>query len=1080
MKGVNMYHSHCIKLLRIFLVVLLAVITLGEVSSPYSIREPLSNARILSDGESKTPISTSISINQLPLLGEMAEITCEITSTIDAPLTTATITLPSDAELLGGSLDWQGDLEAGAAVPLKATIKFNELGDQSIFCQAYHTVSEDESWGDLSGLYMSIGRNQSEFGFAKPGDGKTDTLGQIVTSGNGIVINQSPSFHNPLDLVNDITPESLPPSIEPGFVAPDTTSQEVTTLGTLTVTGIWRFIDRGGSQTNEQMIVEIVRGDNNAHLAWCYTGLLGYYSCGPFTNPGSAGVRSRFLTYTSFNPYADVLVVVNPNVGTSGNTANAYAKTTDVRVFSDGTADFGTWVVNSSDTYLPAYWVQKDLIRGWKYLWDNAGSSQSPQVSAGKVTVEWKIDSTEGDYYIHGGNVHLRGTAPNQNSVVNHEYGHAIMFKVYNNFPDHNCPDPHYMYGISNRVCAWTEGWANFYTLAVNNDPIYRWDNGASRNLETATWGSLGWDNGDQVEGRVAGALWDLLDSTNDGDDTYSTTFATIWQLFFDQDDNNFKEYWTAWLESGNTYSSPVMSIYQNTIDYRNGVPTIGNLDPSSATAGGTSFTLRVNGTNFVPNSVVKWNGSNRTTTYVSSTQLSAAISASDIATQGTANVTVFNPSPGGGTSNQLTFTINPVNNPVPSLSNLSPSSKNAGELAFTLTVNGSGFIPNSVVKWNGSNRTTTYVSSTQLNASISASDIATQGTANVTVFNSSPGGGTSNQLTFTVSPIISDPNDDFSQAIVIAGSSYSQNTTTATTATDDPVFTCASGQKYKTVWYRFTPPQNGVLTVSTSGSNYDTVLAVWTGTRGSLVNPPGGCNDDVIPGTTTTSLISDLNVSGGITYYIEVADYFDTGGTLVLTSTFTANSISTVATYTGGTPDGWVLETSENSNQGGVFQAAAATFVLGDDAGNRQYRSILHFNTSSLPDKAVITRIVLKIKRQGVTGTDPFTTHLKLAVDIRTGAFSNLGALQATDFQAAASKPGVGVIVNNPRPGGWYVSPLKSIAYPYINRAGITQFRLRFQTDDDNDAVADFLRFYSGNSTAANRPVLVIEYYVP
>ena len=63
---------------------------------------------------------------------------------------------------------------------------------------------------------------------------------------------------------------------------------------------------------------------------------------------------------------------------------------------------------------------------------------------------------------------------------------------------------------------------------------------------------------------------------------------------------------------------------------------------------------------------------------------------------------------------------------------------------------------------------------------------------------------------------------------------------------------------------------------------------------------------------------------------------------------------------------------------------------------------------------------------------------------------------------------------------GGWYVASLSPVAYPYINRTGITQLRLRFQTDDDNDAVADFIRFYSGNAVAANRPVLVIEYYVP
>ncbi|MEW5868603.1 MAG: C39 family peptidase, partial [Chloroflexota bacterium] len=105
-----------------------------------------------------------------------------------------------------------------------------------------------------------------------------------------------------------------------------------------------------------------------------------------------------------------------------------------------------------------------------------------------------------------------------------------------------------------------------------------------------------------------------------------------------------------------------------------NPVPTLSNLNPSSATAGGAAFTLTVNGTNFVNGSVVRWNGSNRTTTYVSATQLTAAITAADIATAGTVPVTVFNPTPGGGTSNAVNFTIN-TSNPVPTLSNLNPSS---------------------------------------------------------------------------------------------------------------------------------------------------------------------------------------------------------------------------------------------------------------------------------------------------------------------------------------------------------------------------------------------------------------------
>jgi hypothetical protein len=95
-----------------------------------------------------------------------------------------------------------------------------------------------------------------------------------------------------------------------------------------------------------------------------------------------------------------------------------------------------------------------------------------------------------------------------------------------------------------------------------------------------------------------------------------------------------------------------------------NPVPTLVNMSPSSAIAGGPAFTLTVNGTNFTNSSIVRWKDSNRTTTYVNSTQLTASILASDISSAGSASVKVFNPAPGGGTSNQLTFTINQLSPP--------------------------------------------------------------------------------------------------------------------------------------------------------------------------------------------------------------------------------------------------------------------------------------------------------------------------------------------------------------------------------------------------------------------------------
>jgi len=84
--------------------------------------------------------------------------------------------------------------------------------------------------------------------------------------------------------------------------------------------------------------------------------------------------------------------------------------------------------------------------------------------------------------------------------------------------------------------------------------------------------------------------------------------------------------------------------------------PTITSISPTGAIAGGAAFTLTVNGTNFVNDSMVTFNSNAQATTFVSSTQLTAAILASDIATAGIFNVTVTNP--GGETSNSLSFIV--------------------------------------------------------------------------------------------------------------------------------------------------------------------------------------------------------------------------------------------------------------------------------------------------------------------------------------------------------------------------------------------------------------------------------------
>ena len=295
-----------------------------------------------------------------------------------------------------------------------------------------------------------------------------------------------------------------------------------------------------------------------------------------------------------------------------------------------------------------------------------------------------------------------------------------------------------------------------------------------------------------------------------------------------------------------------------------NPAPTLTRLSPTTKNAGGPAFTLTVIGTKFQPSSVVLWKGSSRATTYTSAGQLTAAINAADIATAGTANVTVMTPAPGGGTSTAVAFTIG---NPVPVATSLSPTSVIAGSGAFTLTLNGSSFVNGAVVQWGGSNRSTTFVNSTKVTAAILASDVATAGNVQVKVFNPAPGGGTSSGLTFSVdnpvpvATVLSPPS-------VIVGSAQFTLTVTGS------AFVNGATVKWKQNALTTTFVNSGKLTATVPASD-----AATAGTDSVTVsNPaPGGGASNALtfsvnnPVPTAASLSPSSATAGGASFTLTV-----------------------------------------------------------------------------------------------------------------------------------------------------------------------------------------------------------------
>jgi len=162
------------------------------------------------------------------------------------------------------------------------------------------------------------------------------------------------------------------------------------------------------------------------------------------------------------------------------------------------------------------------------------------------------------------------------------------------------------------------------------------------------------------------------------------------------------------------------------------------------------------------------------------------------------------------------------------------------------------------------------------------------------------------------------------------------------------------------------------------------------------------------------------------------------------------------------------------------------AALRLGD-FGLNEYRTILSFDTSFLPEDCTINVVILTLTRGGVNGRagdDPFLFNSpgsnNCYIDIVNSSFGNDPNLLASDFQAAATVDNTAWFYG-PDPGenGQLVSSsFNAAGRNAININGITQLRVHFSTESDGDGAADYLGFYPGDSVYGDlRPTLVISY---
>ena len=183
-----------------------------------------------------------------------------------------------------------------------------------------------------------------------------------------------------------------------------------------------------------------------------------------------------------------------------------------------------------------------------------------------------------------------------------------------------------------------------------------------------------------------------------------------------------------------------------------NPIPTISTISPPTVYEDSPATTVTVNGTGFLSTSIVNWQNlqglvAPLTTTYVSGTQLKAQVPASAFSQSGADSFYVTNPAPAGGISNWVQLSVIALE---PTVGAASPNFVVAGSAPTPIVVSGSNFQSGAKITWNGTAMTTTYISSTQLQATPTTTQLSAAGIIQLAVSNPAPG-GLSDPITFNV-----------------------------------------------------------------------------------------------------------------------------------------------------------------------------------------------------------------------------------------------------------------------------------------------------------------------------------------
>jgi hypothetical protein len=363
--------------------------------------------------------------------------------------------------------------------------------------------------------------------------------------------------------------------------------------GEVTVQGVFKYADRGSNEANalgrytKVYLYEQDPGGTDDLLEITTTDGNGFFKFPMLSNWDEDGTDSDPI-----NRRLDVYLVFEADYKDS---PSAYRRVTDLNGYtyvwptsvlndiSDGLINLTVPIPNDFPT-LPAMWIFQDLRRAWEYIRNSTG------VDPGSITAKWQRGENcypswpfcSSLFYAGPGGpfIFIDDNSRFSGDTVVHEAGHHYMWNKTGWWLwwDIRCYK-HSLFTQEDVHCAWSEGWADFLPLVVNGDRCYDFGTGPCTGISDHDHYGLEAHSrsddpqvfplGDIVEGRVAGALYDLFDSVNEGFDSATFGFAPIVNLVFHAPhEDRFSAFWESWKGSGWNKHHAVRTIYQNTIDY--------------------------------------------------------------------------------------------------------------------------------------------------------------------------------------------------------------------------------------------------------------------------------------------------------------------------------------------------------------------------------------------------------------------------------------------------------------------------------------------------------------------------------